>query len=127
MLSHWFSLLDVGSYNFSTFYLGMYILKNKKPVMDDAILNENDNLIAIIAVHTSGSNSQALAAILSQCASQSNRLATLQKKESPLGAAITVTMDTALWRSFECRKRLPLRKTLPSRSSQNSPWRKVPA
>ena len=66
-------------------YSGMYILKNKKPVMDDTILIENDNSIAIIAVHTSGSNSQALAAILSQCASQSNRLATLQKKESPLG------------------------------------------
>ena len=37
---------------------------------------------------TSGSNSQALKAILSQYASQSNRLSMLQKKESPLGAAI---------------------------------------
>ena len=37
---------------------------------------------------TSGSNSQALKAILSQYASQSNRLSMLQTKESPLGAAI---------------------------------------
>ena len=60
--------------------------------MGDVILNENDNSIAIIAVHMSGSNSQALAAILSQCASQSNRLSTLQKKESPLGVAIIVAV-----------------------------------
>ena len=52
--------------------------------MDDAILEDNDNSIVTNAVHTSGSNSQALAAILSQCASQSNRLSTPQKKESPL-------------------------------------------
>ena len=41
---------------------------------------------------------------LSQYTSQLNRLSTLQKKESPLGAAITVTVDIAPWRSFECSK-----------------------
>ena len=72
--------------------------------MDDAILEDNDNSIVTNAVNTSGSNSQALAAILSQYASQSNRLSIRQKKESPLGAAITVAVDTAPWRSFECGK-----------------------
>ena len=67
-------------------------------------MDDNDNSIVTNAVHTSGSNSQALAVFLSQYASQSNRLSTHQKKESPLGAAIKVAMDTALWRSFECRK-----------------------
>ena len=64
----------------------------------------NDNSIVTFVVHTSGSNSQALKAILSQYASQSNVLLTIQKKESPLGAAIKVAVDTAPWRSFECRK-----------------------
>ena len=63
--------------------------------MDGAILEDSDNLIVTNAVHMSGSNSQALAAILSLCAFQSNRLSTNQKKESPLGAAIIVAMDTA--------------------------------
>ena len=85
--------------------------------MDDAILEDNDNSIVTNAVHTSGSNSQALAAILSQYASQSNRLSIHQKKESPLGAAIIVAVDTAPWRSFECRKGLLLRKTLQLRFS----------
>ena len=93
--------------------------------MDDAILD--DNSIVTNAVHTSGSNSQALAVVLSQCESQSNRLSAYQKKESPMGAAIIVAVDPAPWRSFECRKRLPLWKTLPSSSSQNIPWRKIPA
>ena len=95
--------------------------------MDDAILEDNENSIVTNAVHTSSSNSQALAAILSQHASQSNRLSTRQKKESPLGAAIIVTVDTAPWRSFECRKGLPLRKTLPSRFSQNVSHWEIPA
>ena len=72
--------------------------------MDDAILDDNDNSIVTNAVHTSGSNSQVLAAILSQYAFQSNRLSIHQKKESPLGAAIKVAVDTAPWRSFECSK-----------------------
>ena len=72
--------------------------------MDDAILDDNDNSIVTNAVHTLGSNSQALVAILSQYASQSNRLSIHQMKEFPVGAAITVAMDTAPWRSFECRK-----------------------
>ena len=79
------------------------------------------------AVHSLGSKSQALEAILSQYASQSNRLLMLQKKESPLGSAITDAMDTAPWRSFECSNRLPLRKTLPSRSSQNIQLEEIPA
>ena len=63
--------------------------------MNDAILEDNDNSIVTNAVHTPGFNSQALAAILSQYASQSNRLSICQEKESSLGAAITVTVDTA--------------------------------
>ena len=58
-----------------------------------------------LLLFTSGSNSQALEAIsLSQYTSQSNRLSTIQQKESPLEAAIYVAVDTASWRSFECRK-----------------------
>ena len=63
-------------------------LEEQKPVMDDAIFDDNDNSIVTNGVHTSGSNSQALAASLSQYASQLNRLSIHQKKESPLGAAI---------------------------------------
>ena len=72
--------------------------------MDDAILEDSDNSIVTNAVHTSGSNSQALAAILSQYTFQLNRMSTHQKKESPLGAAIIVAVDTTPWRSFECRE-----------------------
>ena len=72
--------------------------------MDDAILEDSDNSIVTNAVHMSGSNSQVLAAILLQYAFQLNRLSTHQKKESPLGAAIIVAVDTAPWRRFECRE-----------------------
>ena len=59
--------------------------------MDDTILEDNDNSIVTNAVHTSGSNSQEFAAILSQYASQSNRLSVYQKKESPLGQPFKLT------------------------------------
>ena len=95
----WFSLLDDGSNK-----KRIYSLKNIT-IIGDAILDENDNSIVTNGVHTTRSNSKALVAILSQCAFQSNRLSTRQKKESLMGAAITVAVDTAPWRSFECRKR----------------------
>ena len=53
--------------------------------MDDAILEDNDNSIFTSAVHTSGSDSQALAAILSQRAPQSNRFRLTRRRNLPWG------------------------------------------
>ena len=49
---------------------------------DDNILDENDISIATNVVHTSGSYSQALAAILSQYASQLNRLPAVHRRRN---------------------------------------------
>ena len=75
---------------------------NNRSDLDDAILDENDNWNGRNLLFTLGSNSQALKAILSLYASQSNRLLMLQKKESPLGQPYLVAVDTTQWKSFEC-------------------------
>ena len=82
------------------------LLAKTEAVIDNYILDKDDYSIVTDAVHMSGSISQALAAILSQHASKWNRLSAIQKKESPMEAAITVAMDDALWRSFDCSIRL---------------------
>ena len=60
-----------------TYLERIYSLKNKKQLWTTP---SGTN-----AVHTSGSNSQALPVVLSQYTSQPNRMSTHQKKESPLG------------------------------------------
>ena len=39
----WFSLLDVGSYNFAAYVYRKNVLFNNRSDLDDAILDENDN------------------------------------------------------------------------------------
>ena len=53
--------------------------------MDDAILEDNDNSIVTSAGHTSGSISQALAAVLLQHAPQSNRFRLARRRNLPWG------------------------------------------
>ena len=46
------------------------------------------------------------------------------RRNSRLGAAIKVAVDTTPWRSFECRKDYLFGKLFRSRSSRNIQWRK---
>ena len=39
----WFSLLDVGSYNFAAYIYRKNVVFNNRSDLDDAILDENDN------------------------------------------------------------------------------------
>ena len=74
-------------------------LQNDK--IDDSILDEEDSSIgmpshSVVAGQSSGSNNQALAAILSQLTTLSNRIAATESKDSPKEA------DTLVSRSIHC-------------------------
>ena len=76
----------------------------EKSKIDDSILDEDDNLSVNVA-NSSSSNNQALAAILSQLTSISNRLSAVEKRDSPMQADMTVSMDASPRGSSDCRKR----------------------
>ena len=56
----WFSLLDVGSYNFAAYIFRKNVLLNNRSDLDDAILDENVNSNGRYLLFMSGSNSQVL-------------------------------------------------------------------
>ena len=77
----------------------------EKSKIDDSILDEDDNSSVVNVAHSSSSNNQALAAILSQLTSISNRLSAVEKRDSPMQADMTVSMDASTRGSSDCRKR----------------------
>ena len=77
----------------------------EKSKIDDSILDEDDNSSVVNVAHLSSSNNQALAAILSQLTSISNRLSAVEKRDSPMQADMTVSMDASTRGSSDCRKR----------------------
>ena len=77
----------------------------EKSKIDDSILDEDDNSSVTNVAHSSSSNNQALAAILSQLTSISNRLSAVEKWDSPMQADMTVSMDASPRGSSDCRKR----------------------
>ena len=60
---------------------------------------------SVVAGQLSGSNSQALAAILSQLTTLSNRIAAIESKDSPRKADILVTREAAPRVSSQFKKR----------------------
>ena len=60
---------------------------------------------SVVAGHTSGSNSQALAAILSQLTTLTNRIAAIESKDSPVEADILVANEAVGRASSQCKKR----------------------
>ena len=73
-------------------------LQKEKDKIDDSILDEEDSLIgmsshSVVAGQSSGSNSQALAAILSQLTTLSNIIAAIESKDSPREADILVSRE----------------------------------
>ena len=77
----------------------------EKPKIDDSILDEDDNSSVTKVIHSSNSNNQALAAILSQLTSISNRLSAVEKRDSPMQADMMVSMDTSPRGSSDCREK----------------------
>ena len=77
----------------------------EKAKIDDSILDEDDSSTVTNLAHLSVSNNRALAAILSQLRSISNRLSVVEKRDSPMQADMTVSMDSSPRGSSECRKR----------------------
>ena len=85
-------------------------LQKEKDNIDDSISDEEDSLIgmsshSVVAGQMSGSNSQALAAILSQLSTLSNRIAAIESKDSPREADILVSREAAPRVSSRCKKR----------------------
>ena len=76
----------------------------EKAKIDDSILDEDSSTVTNVA-HSSVSNNQALVAILPQLTSISNRLSVVEKRDSPMQADMTVSMDASPRVSSECRKR----------------------
>ena len=68
-------------------------------------MDEDDNSSVTNVAHSSSSNNQALAAILSQLTSISNRLSVVENRDSPVQADMTVPMDANPRGSYDCRKR----------------------
>ena len=73
-------------------------LQKEKDKIDDSILDEEDSSIgmsshSVVAGQSSGSNNQALAAILSQLTTLSNRIAAIERKDSPKEADILVSRE----------------------------------
>ena len=85
-------------------------LQKGKDKIDDSILDEEDSSVGIssqsvVAGQTSGSNSQALAAILSQLTTLTNRIAAIESKDSPVEADILVANEAVGRASSQCKKR----------------------
>ena len=85
-------------------------LQKEKDKIDDSILDEEDSSVgmsshSVVTGQTSGSNSQALAAILSQLTTLSNRIAAIENKDSPAEADILVSNEAAGRASSQCKKR----------------------
>ena len=76
----------------------------EKAKIDDSILDEEDSSTVTNRAHSSVSNNQALAAILSQLTSISNRLSVVEKRDSPMQADMIVSVDSSPRGSSECRK-----------------------
>ena len=74
----------------------------EKPKIDDSILDEDDNSSVTNVAQSSTSNNQALAAILSQLTSISNRLSAVEKRDSPMQADIS---EASLRGSSDCREK----------------------
>ena len=74
----------------------------EKPKIDDSILDEDDNSSVTNVAQSSTSNNQALAAILSQLTSISNRLSAVEKKDSPMQADIVEASPRG---SSDCREK----------------------
>ena len=85
-------------------------LQKGKDKIDDSILDEEDSSVgmsshSVVAGQTSGSNSQALAAILSQLTTLTNRIAAIESKDSPVEADILVANEAVGRASSQCKKR----------------------
>ena len=85
-------------------------LQKEKDKIDDSILDEEDSSIgvsshSVVAGQSSGSNNQALAAILPQLTTLLNRIAAIESKDSPTEADILVSREAAGRTSSQCKKR----------------------
>ena len=85
-------------------------LQKEKDKIDDSIMDEEDNSIGIasyagIAGQTSGSNSQTLAAILSQLTTLTNRISAIENKDSPAEADMLVARESTGRTSSQCKRR----------------------
>ena len=77
----------------------------EKSKIDDSIFDEDDNSSVTNVAHSSSSQNQALAAILSQLTSISHRLSAVEKRDSPMQADMIVSMDASPRGSSDCRKK----------------------
>ena len=82
----------------------------RKDKVDNSILDEEDSSIgmsshSVVAGQSLGSSSQALAAILSQLTTLSNRIAAIESKDSPREADILVSREATPRMSSQCKKR----------------------
>ena len=68
-------------------------------------MDEDDNSSVNNVAQSSSSQNQALAAILSQLTSISNRLSAVEKRDSPMQADMIVSMDASPRGSSDCRKK----------------------
>ena len=123
----WFSFLDIGSYNFAAYIPRKDVIEEQKhlwmtPSWMTITIRLSPMLFTrrvLIARHWQHVYHNMLPSRI-DC-----RLT--RRWNLPWGLPLLFAVDTALWRSFECRKRLPLLKILLLRFSRNISWRKIPA
>ena len=85
-------------------------LQKEKEKIDDSILDEEDSSVgmsshSVVTGQSSGSNSQALAAILSQLTTLTNRITAIENKDSPAEADILVSREATGRTSSQCKRR----------------------
>ena len=85
-------------------------LQKEKEKIDDSILDEEDSSVgmsshSVVAGQSSGSNSKALAAILSQLTTLTNRITAIENKDSPAEADILVSREATGRTSSQCKRR----------------------
>ena len=86
------------------------LYKKKKEKIDNSILDEEDNSVgksshSVVAGQSSHADSQALAAILSQLTTLSNRIAAIEIKDYPREADILVSREATSRVSSQWKKR----------------------